>query len=86
MPKLKAKWGLATAVILFIYISLIIFTGMLGIIIVNLQFAGLFIFAIIPFIIGHLTQYKTLKIYSNIQILMFILSLGFCIYYLSFLN
>lgn len=78
-PKLKANLGTFLGAVLFLYLIFIITLSVIGFVKHNFIMSGLVVFAVIPFVIGHFVNYKTLKIFSVLQLLAFILNLYFLI-------
>lgn len=73
-PKLKAKFATMTGVSIFLYLICLLSLSIVGILTKNYIEAGLIFYVIMPFIIGHFVNYKTLKIFSVIQLVTFIMS------------
>lgn len=78
-PKLRAKLGTLLGAVLFLYLIFLITLSVIGFVKHNFIMSGLFVFAVIPFVIGHFVSYKTLKIFSLIQLIAFVLNLYFLI-------
>ncbi len=76
-PKHKAIFGYTVAGSMILYIALLGLIAMYELF-VNRGLYGIILFlcVISPFVIGKLVKYNTLKQYTVIQILFFILSLG----------
>lgn len=78
-PKLRAKFGTILGAVLLLYLILLITLSVIGLVQNNSVMQCLFVFAVIPFCIGHFVTYKTLKIFSVIQLIAFVLNLYFLI-------
>ena len=74
-PKLKAGLGTGMAVALFLYLICLTALSLTGFIIKDYIMASLAFFVAMPFIIGHFADFKSLKIFSTIQLFSFALSL-----------
>lgn len=74
-PKIKAVYGYCVAGSMIMYIAIITIAAIYGLIVKhNLYSIILLLCAISPFIIGKLVKYETLKKYTIIQILCFVVS------------
>ena len=72
------KRGLLIIVVLTLFYFIALFgISALGLVKHNFIYVTSVLFILIPFVIGHFVEYRTLKLYSFIQILVFALSLGF---------
>lgn len=75
-PKHKAVFGYTVTASMLIYILLLCFIAIYSLFVSNKLYSMiLFLSAIFPFIIGKLASYKTLKIFTIIQILCCLFSL-----------
>ena len=75
-PKVKAVYGYVIAGCVIPYLLLLSFVGIYELILKhNLYSFILFLCVISPFVIGKLVKYETLKKYTVIQIICFIVSL-----------
>jgi len=83
-PKLKAFLGIILAVSFAIYLAGLAFISIYAIITKNYSILCLSIFIFIPFIIGEKVTYKTLHLYSHLQLWALILSLGYTIFQYEF--
>ena len=76
-PKLKAGLGTSLGAVLFLYLIFLLVLSVTGFVKHNVIMSGMLVFAVIPFVIGHFMSYKTLKIFSLVQLIAFILNLYF---------
>ena len=74
-PKLRAKVGTFLAFAIFVYSVCLAALTLVGIAADNSVMASLIFFVMMLFIIGRFVEYKTLKIFSAIQLFSFALSL-----------
>ena len=75
-PKTKAVYGYSIAGCFIVYIVLLCFLGLYKLIVNhNLYSFVLFLCVISPFVIGRLVKYETLKKYTVVQIMCFLVSL-----------
>lgn len=74
-PKLRAGIGTYLALSTFVYALCLIALTVVGVVTNNSIMASLIFFVIMLFVIGHFVEYKTLKIFSAIQLFLFVLSL-----------
>jgi len=74
-PKLRAKVGTLTGVAIFLYLICLTALSIVGFAVKNFLMASLIFFVIMLFIIGRFVCYKTLKLFSVIQLFSFALSL-----------
>ena len=75
-PKIKAIYGYSIAGCVLPYLILLTLIGIYGLVVNhNLYSLILFLCVISPFIIGKLVKYETLKKYTSVQILCFVVSL-----------
>ncbi len=75
-PKEKAVYGYCITASMIMYLIVLIFVGIYGLAIKhNLYYIILFLCVISPFVIGKLVKYETLKIYTTVQIMCYIVSL-----------
>ena len=81
LPKTKSNFGILFALFYITYILLLGIVLVVGIFLKhNIIYAGLLVFLIIPFIIGANISYKTLKLYSFVQLLVFIMSFSYLLF------
>ncbi len=73
-PKKKASVGLCIGISMYLYIILLLITGLFGIIKQHYYLAALLIFAIIPFILGHYSSFNKLRLYTIYQIISYTIS------------
>ena len=74
-PKLKAKFGTLMAISEFFYLIFLTVLSVIGFVVKDFIMASLIFFVIMLFVIGRFVGYKTLKIFSVIQLFSFALSL-----------
>ena len=75
-PKAKAVYGYYIAGCMLMYLALLSFIGIYGLVINhNLYCLILFLCVISPFVIGKLVKYETLKKYTVVQLMCFVVSL-----------
>ncbi len=80
-PKTRAYYSIYISVLLFLYLALIIVAALHYFILAHYAASPvLFMFFIFPFAIGNFASYKTLKLFTFLQIFAFILSLIFIVY------
>lgn len=80
-PKTRAFYSIFLSVLLFLYLGLIVTTGLKYLLRANYSAAPfMFMFFIFPFAIGNFASYKKLSIFSAIQIGIFVLSLIYFTY------
>ncbi len=79
-PKKKASVGLFIGISMYLYIILLLITGLFGIINHHYYLAILLIFAIIPFILGHYSSFNKLRLYTIYQIISYTISSTLLIY------
>lgn len=73
--RLKSRYGVLLAIIMFLYLVALFFVSVLGIIKHNISVYFLIIFIIAPFLIGSLSNYYSRKKYTWMQFFCFIASL-----------
>ena len=74
-PKLRAKIGTYLAVVICVYFICFGSLSIVGLALKDLQLLCLVFFIAVFFIIGRFVTYKTLKLFSVIQLFSFLLSL-----------
>ena len=79
-PKKKGDFGSVVIFVLTFYLVAYLLIFGLGIYAMKLKYILAGIFIIIPFIIGRFANYEKLKFYSVLQLLSFIISLGYLIF------
>lgn len=80
-PKTRAYYSIYLSVLLFLYLAMIIIVALHYFI--HAHYAAspvLFMFFIFPFAIGNFASYKTLKLFTFLQIGVFVLSLIYILY------
>lgn len=76
LPKIKAALGAILAILFFFYIALFLALSFVEIFNKNFLLALLFVvFAASPFIVGKYVKFKTLKLFSMLQLFGFLISL-----------
>ena len=85
-PKTRAYYSIYLSVLLFLYLALIIVAALYYFFLAQYSASPfLFMFFIFPFAIGNFASYKSLKLFTTLQIGVFILSLIYIIYlYVNF--
>lgn len=78
-PKHKALLSSLSGAALLLYLILFVIISVFGIIIKDIFLSSFVIFAVIPFVIGKMASFETLKKYLLLQIFSFVLSLIFLI-------
>ena len=81
-PKLKAILGLYLCGIMIIYLFMLTFVGIYGIVVHKYKLLILFIFVFVPFVIGNFATYKTVAKYTFIQLFVALVNLLFLFYLL----
>jgi len=81
LPKTRAFYSIFLSVLMFLYLALILITGIKYLMMAKYAASPfLFMFFVFPFAIGNFTSYNRLKLFTYIQIGIFVLSLIYFIY------
>ena len=83
-PKIKATFGYTIAGCFILYVVLLGLIGIYGLAVSHNMFSLVLLLCVIsPFVIGKLVKYETLKKYTVVQVMCFVLSLVTLLLYFS---
>lgn len=78
-PKFQANYALLLTTCFVIYFVMILALSVVGVVKQTHSLLLMLVFFLVPFIIGKSAKYKTLRIFSNLQLLFFFMSLFYSV-------